>query len=788
VRQGRSVSPARVLSAFAATLLAFFLVLLQGIGPARADGSLSPAAPPPASGASNTASSAPDTGSSSSSDTNTSSATGTNPGSTPAAPTSADPGGNTSTAGNPGATQTPAGVAVSTATGGIVPSASTVSSGISVVTGGDPTIPSVTNQPMPSTTALRQAISAFLSGVVGAALPGSVGSLAGQPALYDLSGDQTATQCRCTVALAISIGSSASAVAIPGAGPAAALPTAHAASVGGDVSDAEIAGSTGNATSVSLSGNGPASATATAGNSGIPSGAGPSIGHRVSFGDVQLDAGAFATITTGFSSDLLTDVGPAASTLSLVPCATLCGAPTAASVDVEAYVPNGTTCAPGSASAEWCTIAIAISLGGHAHAVVASPATAAVADCSKGQVGRPTAIAIGVKGPASAVAHMGSGGGTCATGLAPLGTTTAPVKASSGSTGDSLAIGIAQQGPAGANATSGNSGQVRAITDGSGNGLLASSATATTGNTGDAVGISIGKTAASALVRSGSSGRAAALCTRCSLAGGNTIAEATSGRTGGSYSLAVAGKESFTNAVSGDSGDAASWAVHGTAETFLTGQDTQPTPDSVVKTGDVGQVYVAGRSGDTGNVVATATDLLTWVSVLTHSGNAGPVISTAKWDADGCTLIFATFTMQCSATAAPEPVGGSGSQKAPDPVVSAPEPGAVMIERGTKTASAPASAPVAPAGQPISAPSTKSGSRTVGTGTGQSSGQGTDGNGGARTRLVSNEVASPGVSTPAFSPLTSWWGLLTLCMFATLLVALVFIACRYGRPRNMNTG
>ncbi|HEV7193686.1 MAG TPA: hypothetical protein VGN35_10815 [Jatrophihabitantaceae bacterium] len=758
--------------------LALVLLLFQlfgGAGAALAD----PSAP---SGAPANVPAAATSGADSPTDTSTSSLSQSTAAPVSAVPTSEVPAGRSTS--SDATSGSPAGD-VSTSTGGIVPSTSAASTGVSVVTGGDPTIPSVSDLPMPSTTDLRHTISSFLSGIIGSAFPGSVSALAGQPALSDVASDNTADHCRCTIAVAVSVGYTASAIAIPGAGPAAVAPAPAAASVnvGSDVPSAETAGSTGNATSVSLSGNGPAAAIATSGSSSA-AGSGTAIGHEVSLGNVTVNKAFLGVATASFASSVLNELGPAAQSLGMLPCPTLfCGPPPAVSVDVEAYVPDGTSCAPSSNSPEWCTLAIAVSLGGHAHAVVASPIGAASTSCTAGEVGRPTAVAIGLQGPASALSRMGSGGGVCP-GDTGAGGTADPVKATSGNTGSALAIGVAELGPSGANATSGDSGQVRAITDGSGTGLLASSATATTGDTGDAVGIAIGKTAASALVHSGASGRAAALCTHCSLAGGNTIAEATTGRTGGSYSLAVAGKESYSNAVSGDSGDAASWAVHGTAETFLTGQDSRATPDSVVTTGDPQTVYVAGRSGDTGNVVATATDLLTWVSVLTQSGNAGPVVSTAEWNADGCTLIFATFTMQCTANALPEPVAGSGSQMAPNPVVS-PAPGAIVLQRGTETT--PVSAPGA-AGQSREGVSTTSGSRAVGSAAGQAPGHGTDGYGGARTRLVSDDVARPAVSPAAFGSLTSWWGLLTLCLLATFLVALIFIACRYGRPRNMNTG
>ena len=767
--QGRATAPARLASVLAVSLCAVSLLLLQllvSAPSASADPSSTPTTPSePVSSA----------------DIATSAASG---GATDTGSGAVSPTGSVSGAPNKAAAITGA---VTSSTSSDTPTPST---GISVVSGGDPSIPSVSDQPLPSTAPLRQAVSTFLSGVIGSAFP-SIAAVAGQSPLYDVTSSDTAEHCHCTIALAISVGSFASAIASPGAGPAAA-PAASAASpatstdVGGDVPQAENVGATGNATSVSLSGHGPAAAIATSGDSGVAAGGTP-IGQALSLGNVTANRAFLSVAASNFESTILNDLGPAAATLGSLPCPALfCGPAPAVSVDAKVYVPNGSSCAAAANSAEWCTLAIAVSLGGTAHATIVSPSGAVSTSCTLGAVGRPTAIAIGFQGSAAAVAHMGSGGGSCPT-ASGSGSSVMPVLATTGSTGNALAIGVAEQGPSGANATSGDSGQARAITDYTGTTLLVSAATATTGNSGDAVGISVGKTAASALAQSGSSGRAAALCTHCDLAGNDTIADATTGQTGGSYSLAVAGTDSYANAVSGATGDAASWAVHGTGQTFVTGQNTTSSPNNVLTNTDPGPVVVIGRSGDTGNVVVTATDLLTWVSVVTQSGDAGPVTSTAEWNADGCTLIFATFTMQCSANAVPQALAGSGSQNPSDPVVSATEPGVVVLQRGTEATSAPVSAPVN-AGQFREMPSNPSGRRNVGPATGLAPGHGTDGVGGARTRLVSNDIPGPAVSPAVFAPLTSWWGLLSLCVFALFLVALILIACRYGRPRHMNTG
>ena len=684
-------------------------------------------------------------------------------------------------------TDSPAGLPSTSTT---VPAGSPSSSGVAIITGGQSDLPSVSNQPMPSIAAMRQAISTFLADVIGSALPQSVKSVVGQSVVTDIEGDHSAVTCRCTVAVAISVGGPASAVAIPG------LHDISGPMVAGPGSDAAVTGSSGNATSISVTGNGPASAMATSGNAGVPTGGssgGDSMPGTVQMHGVPLDTGQLAGASRNLASQLLSDNGAAAASLDVIACATLVctTSPPVTSVDVAAYVPGGSTCASTDTSAPWCTVAISISLNGHAHAVVpaiASLGTSPAGSCG-GVAGRPTAIAIGVNGPAQAIARMGaSASSACSATDAPATagglSLLSAVKATSGSTGDALGIALAEQGAAGSTAMSGNAGVVRAVSDGTGAGALTNSAVATTGSTGDAVGISIGRHGASALVHSGNSGRAAALCTHCTLAGGGTVADAESGHTGSSFSLAVAGQDSYANSLSGDSGDAAAWAVHGSGAVFLTGQGTKSTPDSVVQSGDPGRVYVAGRSGDTGNVVATATDLLTWVSVLTQSGDAGAVVSTATWDANGCTLIFATFTMQCARSARPEPVFSSGTQIVRNPVVSTPKLGVIVVRTGSSTAPTTAPASVSNGG---SASGTGPGSAAFETGMHPVTGTVPNVLGGARTRLVSDDVGRSVVSTRTFGPLYSWWAVLALCVVAMLLVALIFIACRYGRPQSMNT-
>lgn len=681
VEHARPRAARRVLRALVPCLLAALCLLAPAV-PAQALGSSSSADPASSAATSTPASSAPASSTSVAPDSSTPPTSQSDPGSV------ATKAGTTQTSSEP--------VSAQAGSSSVVISTPAAPTGTATVTGGSSDIPAVSDQPLPSTADLQQAISAFLSSAIGSALPGPVQNMIGQSALTDVAGASADQACRCTVAVSIAVGAPAAAVAIAGSGPAGTLDSglpARSSDAGLDVRSAEVSGATGDATSVSVSGHGPALAQAASGNSGVTGGeAAPLTGAVVSH-YVSVDSTALSGAAAALTSGLLTDSGPTSATYAPMPCAALsCDlGPLTASANVAAYVPDGSSCAAASvSSSEWCTVAIAISLGSIAHASVTAPAGAVTADCSSGLVGRPTAVAIGVGGPAEAIAHMGIGGGSPCAGTAPLTDSTSPVSASSGSTGNSLAVGITAAGPAEANAASGNAGQVRAITDNSGANPTPNSAMASTGGTGEAVGISIGKVAANSLVRSGSSGNAAALCTGCTQIIGNTIADAQTGQTGGSYALAVAGEESNVTAASGDSGAAYAWAAHGSGAVLLTGQGTASTPNNVVQTGDTGQVFVTGRSGDTGNVVVTATSLITWVSVLTQSGISGTVTSTASWDANGCELLFATFTIECSSNAHPEPVGGTGAQTAPKPVVSAAEQGAVIVRRAAQPGSDPA--------------------------------------------------------------------------------------------------
>jgi hypothetical protein len=176
------------------------------------------------------------------------------------------------------------------------------------------------------------------------------------------------------------------------------------------------------------------------------------------------------------------------------------------------------------------------------------------------------------------------------------------------------------------------------------------------------------------------------------------------------------------------------------------------------------------------------------VSVLTQSGNAGTVVSTAKWDADGCSLIFATFTITCTATGSTQPVQPSGSQMALQPVVSAAEQGKIVGARNSSVTILPALKPVSSAQSSPQAGTASAGSTPdsaiTGGGVYRTSGHDKRFVGGARTQLASENSIPSAVSPTATGSLTSWWVLLTLCVVAAFLVALTYVACRHGSQRS----
>ncbi|MDP9117194.1 MAG: hypothetical protein M3O28_08070 [Actinomycetota bacterium] len=566
-------------------------------------------------------------------------------------------------------------------------------------------------------------------------------------------------------------------------------------STGADSAGASL-GATGDATTLAVTTQGSAVANAASGSAGITgtadsraSASSPLMPGSHTSPVASYQATLLPVTAQALLNQLLSDNGPAASALDTFPCGVaLCTtAGVAVSVQLATYTPTGSGCgsAPSLAGlGPTCAVALAVAFGSIASAVVEQnpEAGAASPSCAIGMAGRPTAVAIAVHGAATAIARGGITSGTVcgASGSKPA---ALPVTAASGGTGSALGIGIAQQGSAGATATSGNSGAALALTDGPVNGGPADSVVSTTGATGPAVAISIGRLGASAQVRSGNSGRAAAICTHCPLErGGDTVAHAQTGQTGSSFSQAVAGLQSYSNAVSGDSGDAAAWAVHGTGSTFLTGQPSENSRGNVARTTNPGRVYVGGRSGDTGNVVATATDLLTWVSVLTQTGLSGPVASIATWNVDGCMLIFATFSLQCSPAAVQHPFLGSGPQIRRNPVVSPSERNSIFGERSPSQLGF-ARVSGASAGSTVGRTSANG---VRGAASEPRAGHGSNGQGGARNQLVGDHVG-PLASNPGLRSLTSWWAMLTLCVIVCLSVALIFAACRYKTPRRMNS-
>ncbi|MGH3627005.1 MAG: hypothetical protein ACRDRL_06135 [Sciscionella sp.] len=222
----------------------------------------------------------------------------------------------------------------------------------------------------------------------------------------------------------------------------------------------------------------------------------------------------------------------------------------------------------------------------------------------------------------------------------------------SGDTGDVLGVALAGDGTAVSSAVSGDSGAVLAGRDG---GRLSAPIT---GNTGPAVGIAIARHAATALVHSGSSGTADAICTNCggaaAPAGGTAIAIAASGDTGISYSLAIAGVTASVRSESGDSGSSIAWTIEGSARTRLTAGNTGS--GQTVGGRGPGSVIVAGRSGKTGDTVVVAVGLDSWIDLWTYTGRSGPVVSTATWGVSGCTFVIATLTAKCAGIV-PPPTG-----------------------------------------------------------------------------------------------------------------------------------
>lgn len=429
---------------------------------------------------------------------------------------------------------------------------------------------------MASETALRQSVSAFVYKAIGWA--GSSGT--------------------CDCALAVSIASGADAYAT--ASPTFSAP--HQVGVG----------RTGDAYSVSFSADGPASATAAAGAAGAGTQPRGSAVTPATFTPTQpLSTADIARGARQLVEELLADAGQSGSGLDPArglstnqPDGLVASAPT---VSVQVASSGGADLVCEATQA--CGIAVSISIGGRATASITTPSS-----CG-GSVGTATAIAMAVKADARAVAGRGVAS-ACPVPAAAV----RAVGAAVGNTGSVYGIALASAGPAISNAASGRSGAILAKADGSGGAVLPAgtvvdrtikTATATSGSTGDVAGIAIGDSGATSTARSGNSGHADAVCSSCATASG-AVSAAASGDTGSSFSLAGAGLHATANARSGSSGNADA-TVYGNAA-GLRGSGA----------------HVVSESGDTGNAIAEAVDLTTWVSVSTESGSAGAVSSIAR--------------------------------------------------------------------------------------------------------------------------------------------------------------
>jgi len=511
-------------------------------------------------------------------------------------------------------------------------------------------------------------------------------------------GGFTPATCDCSVAVAMSIGADAVAVADPGA--------SGSALTGGSA--------TGTATSLSVSGAGAATAQAQSGRPGgvIASSAAvlapPTVLDANSADAPALEVDVHTLIgqllsantqSTALGAAVLDAMGSAwtpgansdAHGVAVEVSFEAGGTPSGASGPADASWCGSVT---GLDAAQWCAVAISISFGATAHASVVggpsaatptAPTSTTSALCSRpfgGLAGGATAIAISTGGLAQATAQRGSSeSGTCA----PIST------ASSGVTGNALSLALTEGGIAASVATSGDSGAVEATAP------AGSGAAATSGATGDAVGIAIADLGAVSVVQSGNSGTASADCAGCNVAvsplGGDAVAIAISGHTGTSYSLAVAGLQATVHALSGNSGNAVAVSTGGPAGAGA-GAGT-------LVAGAPGGGLVVGQSGDTGNTVAIAVGPSTWVAVTTKSGNAGSVTSTVSR-----TQPSASPTTGASAAPVAPPAGPAVTT--PDLSVGPSSIGVVSVVFGAQAGSPeqtstssiadPATSPVQPAG------------------------------------------------------------------------------------------
>ncbi len=540
-----------------------------------------------------------------------------------------------------------------------------------------PTTPTTSPTPstVPSTTRLRAAIDAFVFRLVG-----SIASAASPSAVeHGMSGINdshfgAALRCRCTVAVALSVDGDSYAVAAPVRSRVAGTPsiaTGATTTVAANKGQA-AAGSTGDAVSVSLSESGSADAESGSGSVGGANVIG--VAQSVQASTVHEHPAAALPLGDPLRQILASVPDAGASIASVVgspPCAPSDCVPSGVvSVDV-ATVRDAAADGPtvGGVGSCWtadvagsssgnlprCSIAVALAVRGTARAAISAVDAAPQAiPCNATTAGASTAISMAVRGSARALAR--SGRPFCS----PKGVsdqTAATTLASSGSTGASLGVAATAAGTADSRSISGNSGRVQAKSD-SPSGDVKDSSTATTGSTGDAVGIAIGKHGASAQVQSGNSGEADALCTGCAAAlvqnSGSVVATASSGSTGTSYSLAVAGQHAIVHAASGDSGRSLAWSFDGTGRA-----SPAHSASHSASQGGGGRVLVVGRSGNTGSTVIVGIDVSSQVDVWSTTGHSGFVLSQATWAPSGCRLEVRTLRAVCSGTQ-PSQVGHPG--------------------------------------------------------------------------------------------------------------------------------
>jgi hypothetical protein len=620
---------------------------------------------------------------------------------------------------------------------------------------------------------MRQAITTFVT-----TLLMDLGDTAA-PALH--AGMSPVGVCRCTIAVSVAVHGNAYAVANP------SLPgTAGTGAVGN-----ATPGPTGFVNTVSITANGAAEARSTSGTVGAGDTT-PAVDTATASNEIVVDrsmhSGVVSAAVNQLSGQMLTANGAVATTLDIVPCLTGCTTMSHGAVEIAMLpeCPGATTCTAANApdcwasdvsahGGTWCTIAIAISFSGSAHAgvVVATNPTAVstvpAVECGAALAGGSTAAAIATYGDAHATAVMG-GSPACAAPVPDLMHPAAPSATSaSGATGNALGVAIAGSGVANAMSASGNSGPV--IAEG-GDASGASTTTATTGDTGDAIGIALAKLSAVTQVHSGNSGRAATVCAGCSGAttpnGGDAIAIAASGNTGLSFSLAVAGLQASVNSSSGNSGDSVGIVMDGA----IPGVDGR-TDATGATTGSPGQVVVSGRSGNTGDTVVVAIGITSWVDVLGYTGTSGPVASTATWgDTGGCSVSFETLKTICPNQQAP------GQQARPA--------SAAVAFRNT---------PLAPAGTALPPPAVAAAlvnnkpiQVTTLTATKRS---GPDTVRSARdnsTVVTGGEFGVPAAEvSQVVKTAPSSWSLPAQIGIAAVVLSLIVMACRYGRPGKVNS-